>query len=367
MPEFPGLGVMRSFRGCRQWSRWALRTFSSCGSLLVGSVALHAQWQVQESHTLSDFRGLCVVDERTAWASGSKSTYIRTIDGGETWQVGKVPGADELDFRDVEALDGQVAWLLSIGKGPDSRIYKTMNGGARWIRQFQNDRPEGFFDALAFWDAQHGMALSDPVDGHFQIVATANGGTSWERIRAWMPAALPDESAFAASGTCLVVQGRSNVWFATGGAVKARVFRSVDRGQTWSVSDAPVRAGSASAGIFSLAFRDEHCGVAVGGDYKRTERTGGNLAFTWDGGRTWREGTFFPRGFRSAVSWVRSGHDWLLVAVGPSGSDVAAPDGPWRRLDDEKYNALSVAGFDPDVIWTAGPQGRIARLVQLPK
>src|SRR5262245_51016935 len=132
--------------------------------LLVGPFPLHAQWQAQESHTESDFRGLCVVDQKVAWVSGTKGTFVRTLDGGETWQAGKVPGAEELDFRDIEALDGYTAWLLSIGKGSESRIYKTTDAGKRWTLQFQNNEPEAFFDALAFWDAEHGIALSDPVD-----------------------------------------------------------------------------------------------------------------------------------------------------------------------------------------------------------
>jgi hypothetical protein len=64
---------------------------------------------------------------------------------------------------------------------------------------------------------------------------------------------------------------------------------------------------------------------------------------------------------------MRAGDGWLLAAVGSSGSDAATPDGPWRRLDDEKYNALSVVRFDSNAIWAAGPQGRIARLLNLPK
>jgi len=347
---------------------FALQTFLICCWLTIGSFPLHAQWQTQESHTESNLRGLCAVNEKVAWASGSKGTFIRTIDGGETWQAGKVPGAEELDFRDVEALDDHTAWLLSIGNGRESRIYKTTGAGDRWTLQFQNNKPEAFFDALAFWDANQGIALSDPVDGRFQLIATTNGGASWEPIRASMPVALSNESAFAASGTCLVVQGHSNVWFATGGAVKARVFHSADGGRNWLASDTPLRAGTESAGIFSLAFRDDRHGVAIGGDYKRPEQTGENLAFTRDGGRTWRQGAgFFPRGFRSAISWVRAGDDWLLLAVGPSGTDVASPEGPWGKLDDEKYNALSAARFSPTAIWAAGPRGRIARLLQLPK
>ena len=89
-----------------------------------------------------------------------------------------------------------------------------------------------------------------------------------------MPAALPGEGAFAASGTCLVVQGDRNAWFGTGGG---RVFRSTDRGRSWTVHTTPIRAGNGTSGIFSLAFWDADHGVAVGGDYKEPDRAGQGL------------------------------------------------------------------------------------------
>ena len=109
-----------------------------CCWLSVACLPSHAQWQAQAAPTEVHLRGLCAVDQNVAWASGSKGTFLRTVDGGETWHLAQVPGAEELDFRDVEALDGQTAWLLSIGDDSKSRIYKTTDAGKRWTLQFQN-------------------------------------------------------------------------------------------------------------------------------------------------------------------------------------------------------------------------------------
>ena len=201
------------------------------------------------------------------------------------------PTPSGLDFRDIQGFNDRVATLLSIGPGELSRIYRTADGGASWALQHTNRDPKGFLDAIAFWDADHGLALGDPVDGRFVILTTDDGGRTWSRIAdAGMPEALPGEGAFAASGTCLVTQGHSNAWFGTGGGASARVFRSTDRGRTWTVASTPVRAGSPSSGIFSLAFRDADHGVAVGGDYKSLADKTANLALTDDGGRTWSHG-----------------------------------------------------------------------------
>src|SRR5262245_24317813 len=92
--------------------------------VLCGSVTAD-QWQPQTVSTQSDFRGLCVVSPEVVWVSGTRGTYARTTDGGKTWSAGTVPGAEKLDFRDVEAFGNTTAYLLSIGAGDASRIYKT--------------------------------------------------------------------------------------------------------------------------------------------------------------------------------------------------------------------------------------------------
>src|SRR5258708_29019284 len=103
---------------------------------LCGSIAF-AQWQVQTINTKSDFRGLCVVSPNVAWVSGTEGIYARTTDGGKTWSVGTVPGAEKLDFRDVKAFGETTAYLLSAGPGDASRIYKTVDGGKSGALQFR--------------------------------------------------------------------------------------------------------------------------------------------------------------------------------------------------------------------------------------
>jgi photosystem II stability/assembly factor-like uncharacterized protein len=322
-----------------------------------GSIA-PAQWQQQAINTDANFRGLCAVSATVAWVSGTKGTYGRTTDGGATWSAGQVPGAEKLDFRDVEAFDATTAYLLSAGPGQDSRIYKTIDGGRTWELQFQNPDRDAFFDGIGFWDEQHGIALSDPVKGHFPLIVTNDSGTNWTPLDSKnLPPALPNEGAFAASGTCLVTHGPNDVWFGTGGAKTARVFHSNDRGQHWTVSDTPIVAGTPSAGIFSLAFRDATHGLIGGGGYRKPNDSGPNAAITADGGRTWKL-IDKPFAYRSGVAWAKNG--W--IAVGTSGSDISADDGAtWKPLDWQNYNSVSFTPTGEG--WAVGPKGRIARFV----
>lgn len=327
--------------------------------LMSGVSRTFAQWQVQSIATDSDFRGLCVVNDRVAWVSGTKGTFGRTIDAGITWTVGNVPDASALDFRDVQAFGESTAYLLSAGPGDASRIYKTTDGGHSWTEQFRCSNPKSFLDALAFWDDKNGIALGDPVNGKFQLITTNDGGTHWRPLPIEnLPQALPNEGCFAASGTCIVAHGANDVWFATGGAKAARVFHSHDRGQTWTFSETPVTAGADSAGIFSIAFRDSNHGMIVGGDYRKPNERGIAAAITTDGGKTWTA-VEKPLPFRSCVAWSKD--RW--VAVGSNGSDFALGPGlNWNSLDRENYNCAAFTSSGNG--WAAGPKGRIAKFLR---
>jgi photosystem II stability/assembly factor-like uncharacterized protein len=176
-----------------------------------------------------------------------------------------------------------------------------------------------------------------------------------------MPPALPGEGAFAASGTCLVARGEGSVWFGTGGA-EARIFRSTDRGRSWTVANVPIQSGNASSGVFSLAFRDERQGVAVGGDYKRPEEAGRCVAFSADGGRTW---TLSPGAdsvsYRSAVAYVPGALTPTVICVGPAGSDLSIDGGQtWARVSATGFHALSFPRLGR-AGWAVGEAGQIAK------
>jgi photosystem II stability/assembly factor-like uncharacterized protein len=328
-------------------------------ALQVLAQSAGAQWVFQPTDTTARLRGVSAVSEQVAWASGTGGTILLTVDGGKTWDRRTVPDASDLDFRDIEAFDERTAYTLSIGEGSQSRIYKTVKAGATWVLQLTNPDPKGFLDALAFWDADHGLALGDPVGGRFVILSTDDGGKTWNRnAQGGMPAALPGEGAFAASGTCLVVQGDRNAWFGTGGG---RVFRSTDRGRSWTVHSTLIRAGNGTSGIFSLAFWGADHGVAVGGDYKESDRAGNACALSSDGGRTWRlpRGPG-PAGYRSAVIHVRDTTGPTLIAVGPTGTDRSDDGGEsWTKLGGDGFHAASMKA--PTKGWAVGEQGRIAR------
>jgi photosystem II stability/assembly factor-like uncharacterized protein len=340
--------------------------------------------QTQSSNTTEALRGVSAVSQQIVWASGTHGTYVRTTDGGRTWIPAQVPNATTLDFRGVVAFSADEAFLMSAGPGDQSRIYHTADAGQHWQLQFTSGNPKAFFDSIAFWDPTHGIVLGDPIpDGSgklkFELLITDDGQT-WTPIPpAQLPPALEGEGAFAASNSCLAilpVPGDSNIWFATGGKV-ARAFYSPDRGHTWQVFDTPITHGPESAGIFSIAFRDHIHGVIAGGDYKRPDQDGPNLAFTSDGGKSWTLSKIFPQAYFSAVAYDRKlsalafknredeqAHVRLFLAAPKFMFDFRPPKDPTRISPPKKsgiqFNAVSPYPTGGAIF--VGPKGSIATI-----
>ena len=321
------------------------------------SVTVSAQWIKQNVNTTASLRGLSVVNEKVVWASGTGGTVIRTIDGGKNWDVIIVPGAEKLDFRDIEAFDENTAYILSIGNGESSRVYKTIDSGKTWQLEFQNTNEKAFFDAIACFDRENCFAMSDPVDGKFLLIKRSPEIKSRVGIRLskWVPmdnsalVAKPGEAAFAASGTCLITQGTNNLFLVTGGN-DARVFRSNDRGKSWSVAETPIVKGTSGSGIFSIAMRDDKNGVIVGGNYEKPNDKGSG-AITSDGGRTWQAVSGLT-GYRSGVAYTNK----FFLAVGTDGSNLG--DGV-NWVQGSHFNLNAVAAKGGKYFWAVGPNGSV--------
>ncbi|CCH76911.1 Oxidoreductase [Nostocoides japonicum T1-X7] len=293
------------------------------------------------------------------WASGTEGTVLRTVDAGRTVTSVGPADTDAIQFRDIEATSARHAVIMGIGDTPDAfRFYVTDDGGRHWRLAYQNADPAAFYDCMAFTSPRVGYAMSDPIRGKFRILRTTDAGHSWRLMSAkGMPAAKDGEFGFAASGTCLQTDRKGDLFLGSGGVDPARIFRSTDRGRTWTVQDSPV-AGAAAGGIFSISFGWGRGGVAVGGDYTDPTAAKANGAWTSNLGRTWHPAKGLG-GYRSGSAWVHDGASTVL-AVGPTGSDVSTNGGrSYTTFDTGTFDSVDcVAGH----CFASGDLGRLAVL-----
>ena len=68
----------------------------------------------QDSGTTNGLISVWPVNPQVVWACGRNGTFTVTTDGGQTWNASVVPGAENLQFRDVQAFSASVAYLMSI-------------------------------------------------------------------------------------------------------------------------------------------------------------------------------------------------------------------------------------------------------------
>jgi photosystem II stability/assembly factor-like uncharacterized protein len=271
-------------------------------------------------------------------------------------------GEEELQFRDVHAVDAATAYLMSAGEGDLSRIYRTDDGGASWVLQFRASHPDAFLDCMDFWDRDRGLVFGDEVDGVLFILRTEDGGSTWERVPAdALPPAQEGEGGFAASGTCIVTGPEGWAWISTGNAERARVLVTSDWGRSWSPVEVPSVAGS-GAGLTTIQMAEDGRGIALGGVIGNDTTWSENVVVTVDSGASWTlaglpamPGPVY--GSALVVDDERAG----VVAVGPAGMNLSLDWGTgWQGVDTLTYWAVAFA--DPGTGWAVGPEGRVARL-----
>lgn len=305
----------------------------------------------------SSIRGLSVVSDSVAWASGSNGFIGKTVDGGKNWKWMQPAGYLKSDFRDIEAFDANRA--IAVSAGSPAYVITTTDGGNSWVETYKNLDSAIFLDGMDFWDDKNGIIFGDPIQNKLQLLVTKDGGLSWADISASANVDMDHaEAGFAASGTSIKTLPGGKVWIVTGGS-KSHVYVSDNYGEAWLKYDCPIISGESSTGAFSVDFYDQNNGVVVGGDYQKDKENSNNVLLSNDGGKTWQKPAKPVFGFRSGVIWYDGQN---CFATGTSGTDVSRDKGRnWYHISDESFNVIKKAK-QGTLVLIAGNKGVIYSL-----
>ena len=342
--------------------RNVLLTLSLLVAVCIMTDSVLAQpWTKQTTPTTQRIRGFKIVNAQVLWASGNTGVVLRTRDGGTTWELRTSPSTGH-DIYCIEALDSLTAWAFGTAVGTtitgDTKIWKTTNGGVTWTEQYQN--PDSFADAIKFFDANNGVAFGDPNLNRksvMVIVTTSNGGSTWTQVPA---ASIPPVDSAAdevsVSNACEVIG--NSCWFVTYGNsenINPRVFKSTDRGLTWTAS-----ARINFANSYGFSMKDTNTAVI-------SNITSGSIARTSNGWASSDTVLLFTGtyGLR-AVDWI-PGTNALAIVGGPSAAGMSATstDGgtTWTQqtLPSGVQRLYVVQFLNPGLGWAAGNAGAILK------
>jgi photosystem II stability/assembly factor-like uncharacterized protein len=279
------------------------------------------QWTIHASGFKTPNRvtfTLAAVDSNIVWGSSANATdafdsssaeFTTTTNGGATWVAGTVTDAADLRSSCIAAIDANTAWnsMTDIYQGTRTNggIFKTVDGGSTWSKQTTAyPGPTAYANFVHFFDMNNGVTMGNPAEyeTYFEGYTTTNGGTNWTRIpRGSIPDAQYKEQGF---DRCYAVVGNT-VWF---GTKSGRVYKSIDRGATWTVS---IADHSSKPFIHSLTFSDTSNGIA-------TFYLGNYISRTTDGGETWNSSTA-PTNPSTAYITNVPGMTGVYVITAPSG------------------------------------------------
>lgn len=306
-------------------------------------------------------RTMQAINDSVVWFAANRGVWGFTKDGGNNWYIdsiavdGKYP-----EFRSMAALNDSTVLLLSIDS--PAYLFRTNNYGNKWQRVYSNFSKGIFFDSMTFKDSLHGIAISDPIDGHFMIIKTTDGGNKWQEVKVTVPAEN-GEGCFAASNTNLFWQ-QNTLIFATGGST-SRLFISDNDGASFLPQNTPMLSGSTMTGIFTMYFENKTNGLIGGGNYLQSDTTT-TLYQTNNGGKTWQPIKLPEGAFVSCAKTIKTKKDNYIIVTGHNGT----------YLIDSRHHIKDIKNIENQIlpfytisatpsqkqVWLAGKSGKMAVL-----
>jgi photosystem II stability/assembly factor-like uncharacterized protein len=299
-------------------------------------------------------RGMSIPSEKVIWASGSKGTVVKSINGGESFEWIQVKGFEQRDFRAIHAWDDNEVLIVAIAA--PALILKTFDGGLSWNKVYENADTSMFLDAVSFKNDKMGTVIGDPINDTLFLLTTNDKGNHWDKINSsfWKSKVSEGEAFFASSNSNLGYLNNSIV-FVTGG-LKSRLW--IDG----TAMPLLMMEGRKSTGANSIDISPDGIKfIVVGGDFMKDTLTNDIARGFVKFNNKFQINTVFemPNGYRSSVKFLDND---LVVTCGTSGVDVSKNAGKnWNLISNQSFHVVQ---HQPNTkaAFFAGAGGRIGYL-----
>jgi len=255
-------------------------------------------WIQQNSAFATASRGInciSIVNPYVVWAGavdGASTTnyiqdYTKTVNGGASWTPGTITftGSTTCGIANLYAFNDTVCYAAMFPGSASTGGYvaKTTNGGTTWSIANSPSFSSSWLDFVYFFDPSNGVCVGDPSGSDYVIYTTSNGGTSWTVVAA---STLPNCTSTETAITNQFDAVGNSIWF---GTTKGRIYKSTDKGLTWTVTT----TGLGTSAAVTPVFKDANTGIVIGSNSSTGAYIG--IRKTTDGGATWTALT--PTGF----------------------------------------------------------------------
>lgn len=229
--------------------------------------------------TGNTLKAVKILDAANMYAVGSRGTFMKSNDGGDTWLVNNQVGSpDNSSTGNLATRDLNCMWFFDANTGivagatqtvlsgvATGLITRTTNGGTTW-NYIQFNDTAGAVNGLYFINANTGY-LTGGTRARF--LKTTDGGLTW------------DDQSFspivpANTYNAVYAIDTSHIFLATSSGKICTHLPGQD--SAWKLRQLP---GTTSATITDILFKDANTGYACG--------NANYFAYTLDGGATWTQ------------------------------------------------------------------------------
>ncbi len=325
-----------------------------------------ANWQFQTLLRKRWGYGIFFVNLTHGWICGAIDTVFKTTDGGNTWtkhRFGRDTNGHGIIFRDTS-----LGWLVA---GP---IFKTTDGGLTWIEKTGGGGwCFDMLDSLRGW-AAGGGGIYKTTDGwetgtlQYDPPAFLYGISIGDSQTAWSAGSYQTIAATSNGGSTWLAetsQTHDNTYYDVYGHLQltnvtvvgdgGAIIRSTNAGNTWRVIR-NVDIGNTS--LLNTAFYDTNQGWAVG--------TYGVITHTTNGGMVWNRQASGATNFIYGVTFPTPQRGWICsygaevytttnagITWSAQNGNTTLPLFSIEFLPDDTLYGWAVGGY-----YVKGPQGQ---------